>query len=95
MESSLSVLPDPLSGVEKQLSIDGVADVTLESSDRFHLGLALCHLALKVRATSESVWRIWQMAAMCRAWLSLRFPRRESRCTTRPAEENSTGAVPL
>ena len=26
-------------------------------------------------------WRIWVTAAMCRAWLSCRFPRRDRRCT--------------
>jgi hypothetical protein len=35
------------------------------------------------------------MAAMWMAWFSWRFPRSEARCTTRPPEENSTGAVPL
>ena len=30
MESSLSVLPDPLSGVEEQLALDGVGYLALE-----------------------------------------------------------------
>ena len=48
MESSLSVLPDPLSGVEEQLAVDGVGDLTLEGSNRFLLRLALGDLALEV-----------------------------------------------
>jgi hypothetical protein len=32
---------------------------------------------------------------MWMAWFSWRFPRSETRCTTRPPEENSTGAVPV
>ena len=33
MQSSLNVLPDPLSGVEDELSVDGVADLALERAE--------------------------------------------------------------
>jgi hypothetical protein len=51
MESSLSVLPDPLSGVENELAIEGVADVTFEWAQRLSLGLALGDLAIEVGPT--------------------------------------------
>ena len=51
MESSLSVLPDPLSGVEKQLSVDGVTHVALERTQRLSLGLALGDLAIEIGPT--------------------------------------------
>ena len=47
MQSSLSVLPDPLSGVEDQLSVDSVGNLALEGPQRFLLGLALSHLRSK------------------------------------------------
>src|SRR5580704_12367331 len=50
MESSLSVLPDLLFGVENQLAIHSVGDLAFEGPQRFLLGLALSHLALEVDA---------------------------------------------
>src|SRR6185437_14352691 len=40
-------------------------------------------------------WRTWVTAIMWMAWLTRRFPRRDSRWTLRPPEATSTGAVPL
>ena len=80
--------------VEDELSVHGVRDLALEGAKRLLLGLALGDLALEVDAAIRGL-RIWVMAAMWRAWLSRRFPRRESRCTTRPPEDHSIGAVPL
>ena len=51
MQSSLNVLPDPLSGVEDQLSVDGVADLALERAESLFLGLALSDLALEIDAS--------------------------------------------
>ena len=51
MESSRSVLPDPLSGVEDELSVHGVADLALERAEGFFLGLALGDLSLEVDAS--------------------------------------------
>jgi hypothetical protein len=39
--------------------------------------------------------RIWVTAAMWTAWFIRRFPRSDSRQTTRPPEDTSAGAVPL
>jgi hypothetical protein len=76
--------------------IDGVGDLALEGPDRLALRLSFFDLALVgARRPSSSFWRIWQMAAMCIAWFNCRSPRCEARWTTRPPEENSTGAVPL
>jgi len=47
-ESFPLVLPGPLLvGVDEELAIDGVGDVSLERADRLPLGLALGHLPLK------------------------------------------------
>ena len=43
-------LPDPLSGVENKLAINGVGDLAFEGPESFLLGLALGHLAFKVDA---------------------------------------------
>jgi hypothetical protein len=40
-------------------------------------------------------WLSWTAAAMCRAWLTRRFPARESRWRTCSPEEASNGAVPF
>jgi hypothetical protein len=47
-ESFPSVLPDLLSGVEKQLAVDGVRDLTLERPQGLLLRLALGNLAVEV-----------------------------------------------
>jgi CubicO group peptidase (beta-lactamase class C family) len=55
----------------------------------------LSDLAVEVGPPAECGWRMWQTAARCRAWFSRWLPRWESRCTSWPPEERSTGAVPL
>jgi len=82
-------------GVGDEPLVDGVADLPLERPERFLVGLALGELAFEVGAAVRGGWRSWQIAAMWMAWLSWRSPRSETLCTTRPPEENSTGAVPL
>ena len=83
------------SGVGDEVAPDDVAEPALERADRFAWCLALGELAVVVAATDAVRWRIWVIAAMCNAWFSCRFPRRDTRCTVRPPEENSTGAVPV
>ena len=72
-----------------------VADPPLERADRFLVRLPLGELALVVREAGECGWRIWVIAAMWIAWFNWRFPRRDNRCTMRPPEPTSIGAVPL
>ena len=81
-------------GIEDQLAIDRVADVTLERPQRLSLGLALGDLAIEVGPTLRWGWRIWQIATMWMALLRRRWPRSESRWNIRPPEECSTGAIP-
>jgi len=42
------VFPGRVSGVEDELSVDGVGNLALEGAQRLALGLALGHLALEV-----------------------------------------------
>ena len=51
--------PGPLlPGVDEELPIDGVADVTLERPDGLPLGLALGHLLLEVDRTAGACWQL-------------------------------------
>jgi hypothetical protein len=94
MESSLSVLPDPLSGVEKELAIKRVADVTLERAQRLSLGFALGDLAIKVGPTLRmgltDLADRHHVDGVVEATMT---PQREPE-EHPPPEECSTGAIP-
>ena len=83
------------SGVVDEVPPDDVAEPALQRSDRLARGLAFGELAVVVARPGLWRWRIWVIAAQCRAWFNRRLPRRHSRWTIRPPEENSIGAVPV
>ena len=72
---SLVALPGLVSavGVFEELAVDGVADATLQRTQRFFSTVAF-GLFAEVEVTAGGSWRIWVTAAMCNAWLSWRFP---------------------
>jgi hypothetical protein len=58
--------------------VDRVADPPLEGAACFFAGLAFGQLLAEARPSLPG-WRIWVTPAMWIAWLSRRFPRRDSR----------------
>jgi hypothetical protein len=84
-------------GVGGEVSVDRVADASLERSDGGAAGHALVALAVVERAAGAVGVADLGDAAMWMTWFRVRFPRRESRwiaCFGFP-EDHSMGAVPL
>lgn len=77
------------------MSVDGVADLSFQRADRFSLRLALGDFAVDVDPALGAGVAHLANPTMWIAWFSCRFPRVETRCTMRPPEENSAGAVLL
>lgn len=91
------LLPAPSlqdAGVDEELSVDGVADLTLEGSERFFVGLALGSLVVEVGASLEVTVTDPGDGGEVEGVVEWPVARWASRCTTRHPDERSTGAVP-
>jgi hypothetical protein len=76
-----------------ELAPDGVADASLQCSQRFLLALAFGQLAVVVDAAGGGVGDLGDGG--CRAWFRVRFPRGFNRCLFLGPLDASMGAVPL
>jgi hypothetical protein len=75
--------------------VEGVADAPLKGAQGLLGALSLGELLVVVGTALAVQVPDLGDRAMWTAWLSRRFPRRDSRCTFRFPEETSIGAVPL
>ena len=83
-ESFPSVLPDLLSGVEKQQAVDGVGDLTLERPQGLLLRLALGNLAVEIDPSFGARVADLSDRGHVEGVVELAVAAAESRCTIRP-----------